>query len=64
MNLDRPYPNEIFTIVIRGNGRAKFGEPDTKYRDRQVCASGLIKKTYRGVPEIEASDPSQIEIQK
>lgn len=63
LNLDKPYPNEIFTVLIWGEDRQKFGEPETKYRDKQVCATGLIK-SYRGTPEIQASEPSQIEIQK
>jgi DNA/RNA endonuclease YhcR with UshA esterase domain len=63
LNLDEPYPSQIFTIVIWGSERAKFGEPETKYRDRRVCAKGVIK-SYRGTPEIEASEPSEIEIQK
>lgn len=63
LNLDKPYPNEIFTILIWGENRPKFGEPETKYRGARVCATGVIKN-YRGIPEIEASDPNGIEIQK
>ena len=63
LNLDEPYPKEVFTIVIWGENLPKFGDPDTKYRNRNVCVSGLIK-VYRGTPEVVASDPSQIEIQK
>jgi hypothetical protein len=25
LNLDKPYPNQVFTIVIWGNNRSKFG---------------------------------------
>jgi DNA/RNA endonuclease YhcR with UshA esterase domain len=63
LNLDAAYPTQIFTIVIWGSDRAKFGEPETKYRDKRVCASGVIKN-YRGTPEIETSNPKEIEIQK
>jgi DNA/RNA endonuclease YhcR with UshA esterase domain len=63
LNLGAAYPTQIFTIVIWGSDRSKFGEPETKYRDRQVCATGVIK-SYRGTPEIEANEPSQIKIQK
>lgn len=62
LNLDAAYPNQIFTIVIWGSDRSKFGEPETKYRDKRVCATGMIK-SYRGTPEIEAHDPSDIEVQ-
>jgi hypothetical protein len=63
MNLDEAYPHEIFTIVIWGSDRSKFGAPESKYQDARVCATGKIT-TYRGTPEIAASEPSQIEIQK
>ena len=63
LNLDEPYPRQIFTIVIWGSDRAKFGAPETKYRDKRVCATGLIKN-YRDVPEITVHDPAKIEIQK
>ena len=63
LNLDEPYPRQIFTIVIWGSDRAKFGVPETKYRDKRVCATGLIKN-YRDVPEIAVHDPAKIEIQK
>lgn len=63
LNLDEPYPNQIFTIVIWGSDRPKFGQPEVKYRDKSVCVTGTIA-SYRGVPEIAASEPSQITEQK
>jgi hypothetical protein len=63
LNLDEPYPRQIFTILIWGSDRPKFGDPEAKYRDKQVCVTGKITG-YRGAPEIVASDPSQIEIRK
>jgi hypothetical protein len=62
LNLDEPYPRQIFTIVIWGGDRAKFGEPEKTYRDKSVCVSGRIRD-FRGVPEIAASAPSQIKVQ-
>ena len=62
INLDKPYPNQIFTVVIWGSDRAKFGEPEARYRGKRVCATGKIKE-YRGVPEIVAYDPDQIRVQ-
>src|SRR3989338_212594 len=48
LNLDRPYPNQIFTIVIWGENRVKFGgSPEQLYRSRRICATGTIS-TYRG----------------
>ena len=63
LNLDKPYPNQIFTIVIWGEDRGKFGEPENKYRDKNICVTGRIS-SYRGVPQIQASDPKQIEIKE
>jgi hypothetical protein len=59
INLDEPYPREIFTALIWGSDRAKFGNPELKYRDKQVCITGKIS-SYRGVPEIIVSEPTQI----
>jgi hypothetical protein len=62
LNLDEPYPHEIFTIVIWGNNRAKFGAPESKYRDARICVTGKLA-SYRGKPEIAATEPSQIEVE-
>jgi hypothetical protein len=63
LNLDKPYPNQIFTALIWGENREKFGTPEEKYRDRQICVTGKITE-YRGAPEIVVSDPQSIELQK
>ena len=63
MNLDEPYPRQIFTIVIWGSDRAKFGDFESKYRDARVCVTGKITE-FRGSPETVANDPGQIELQK
>jgi DNA/RNA endonuclease YhcR with UshA esterase domain len=59
LNFDEPYPRQIFTILIWGSDRPKFGDPETKYRNRRVCVTGMIKN-YRGAPEIVADSPDQI----
>jgi hypothetical protein len=59
LNLDGPYPKAIFTILIWGSDRAKFGAPETKHQDARVCVTGKIT-SYRGTPEIVATEPSQI----
>ena len=58
LNLDEPYPKEVFTILIWGNDRAKFGTPETKYQDAKVCVTGKIT-SQREKPEIIATEPSQ-----
>src|SRR5580658_6388294 len=59
LNLEKPYPNQIFTVVIWGSDRAKFGTPETEYKGKRICVTGKIEN-FRGVPEIVASDPQQI----
>jgi hypothetical protein len=63
LNLDEPYPKQIFTILIWGSDRAKFGTPETKYRDAKVCVTGKIA-SLGGTPEIVTTEPSQILQQK
>ncbi len=62
INLDQPYPKQIFTIVIWGSDRGKFPEPpEDLYMGKKICVKGMIK-AYRGKPEIIVNDPSQITI--
>jgi len=63
LNLDRAYPSQVFTVLIWGENREKFGAPEEMYRDKQVCVSGKITE-YRKAPEIVVSDPQSIEVQK
>jgi hypothetical protein len=63
LNLDKPYPSQVFTALIWGENREKFGTPEEKYRDKQICITGKITE-YRGAPEIIVSDPQSIEVQK
>ena len=62
LNFDQPYPNQIFTLVIWGNDRSKFDNPETTYRGKRTCVTGKIN-TFKGVPEVVASGPAQIKVQ-
>jgi hypothetical protein len=60
LNLDSPYPNQVFAAVIWSTDREKFGTaPERTYNGRRICVTGVVS-SYRGVPEIVVSDPSQI----
>jgi len=59
LNLDKPYPNQIFTVLIWGNNRSKFGTPEIDYKGKRVCVAGKITE-YRGTPEIVTNDPQQL----
>ena len=62
INLDKPYPNQIFTVLIWGTNRPKFGDPEEVYRSKHICVTGKISD-YKGAPEIIAYEPSQIKVQ-
>lgn len=60
LNLDQPYPNQVFTVVIWGSDRRKFKDPpEVFYKGKRICVTGNIE-IYRGKPEIIVRDPSQI----
>ena len=62
INLDRPYPNQIFTVLIWGSDRPKFGDPEEAYRGKRICVTGKITD-YKGGPEIVAYEHSEIKMQ-
>lgn len=61
LNLDKPFPNQVFTIVVWGSNRSKFGAPENDYKGKRICVTGKIT-AYAGVPEIVVDEPKQIRI--
>ncbi|HXZ01685.1 MAG TPA: hypothetical protein VEI03_16940 [Stellaceae bacterium] len=59
LNLGKPYPDQLFTIVIFGRDREKFGTPESTLLHQRVCATGAIK-LYEGRPEMIVEDPAQL----
>ena len=59
LNLDKPYPDQLFTVVIFGDDRAKFGTPETSLRGKRICVTGVIR-VFREQPEMVLKDPSQL----
>ena len=60
LNLERAYPNQAFTIVIRDENRSKFeSRPEELYRDAEICVEGMIE-LYRGKPQLFADGPEDI----
>lgn len=60
LNLDRPYPDQLFTVVIWGSNRSRFDTPPEQLFDgKSICVTGRID-TYRGKPQIVVEDPAQI----
>ena len=63
LNLDRPYPGAIFTIVVWGSDRDKFTVPPEKaFKGQTVRVTGKIT-AYRGAPEIVVHDPAEIVVE-
>ena len=62
LNLDKPYPNQVFTVLIWGSDRSSFGIPEESFATKHICVTGKIS-TYKGVPEIVAHEASQIKVQ-
>jgi hypothetical protein len=58
LNLGKPYPNQIFTAVIFGSDRSKFGEPEV-LQGKHICVTCKIE-LYRGAPEVILHDPKQL----
>ncbi|MGA2402148.1 MAG: hypothetical protein ABSG91_10625 [Syntrophobacteraceae bacterium] len=62
INLDNPYPNQVFTVLIRGSDRGKFEKPpETLFSGKEICVSGMIQ-SYQDRPEIIVKEPSQIKM--
>jgi hypothetical protein len=63
LNLDKPYPEHVFTGVIWGSDRGQFNEePEKAFWEKRICVTGLIT-SYRGKPQITVNSPSQIQLQ-
>jgi len=59
LDLGKPHPNAIFTAVIYGENRAKFGTPEISLRGKRICVIGQISN-YQGKPEIVLTEPGQL----
>jgi hypothetical protein len=59
LHLDKPYPHQIFTVIIWEKVRPAFGEPEKSLMHKRICVTGMIQ-AYKGKPEIQPSQPSQV----
>ena len=63
LNLDRPYPNHIFTVIIWGENRSRFPTPPEKaYSGKKICVSGTVT-SFQEEPQIVVRRPSQITVE-
>jgi len=63
LNLDAPYPRQPFTVVIWGEHRRLFGQPEKRLLGERICVSGRIE-AYRGVPQIVLRSPAQLKVER
>jgi hypothetical protein len=62
LNLGKPYPDQLFTVVIWGATRSQFdGPPERLFDGKEICVSGTIAR-YQGKPQIVVDDASQITV--
>lgn len=63
VNLDKSYPNQVFTILIWMEDLRNFSPAPSTWDGKRVCATGTIS-SYRGVPEIVAKEARQVTLPK
>jgi DNA/RNA endonuclease YhcR with UshA esterase domain len=62
LNIDKPFPNQIFSIVIYGDDRKSFGyKPEEALLNKNVLVTGKVE-LYKGKPQITVTSPDQITI--
>ena len=59
LNLDKAYPHQIFTVVIWGSDRPKFGAPEKALSGKRICATGVIQ-IYRVSTEVILHEANQL----
>jgi endonuclease G len=64
INLDKKFPNQLFTVMIFGKDRNNFNySPEKFLLNRTICVKGKIT-TFKGSPQIIATKEKQIEIEE
>lgn len=61
LNVGPAYPQQQFTIVLKGAAMDKFGKPDIDLRDKSVVVNGTVV-LFKDKPQIEVTDPKQFQI--
>ncbi len=64
LDVGEAHPNELLTVVIKGDDRKKFKTaPEDAFKGKKVCITGQIIE-YKGKPEIIITNPEQIVIKE
>ncbi len=60
LNIDKAFPNQIFTVVIYGENRKAFGyKPEEVLLGKNIFVTGKVTM-YNGKPQVEIAKPEQI----
>ena len=61
LNLGGAYPNHLLAVVIWGEHRQRFEQPEVYYRGRRICVTGVLE-TYGGKAELVVESPGLIKV--
>jgi endonuclease G len=62
LNLDKEFPNQIFTITIWNDARRNFSfKPETAYDGKHIVVSGKVELDKNGIPTINVKREEQIQ---
>ena len=60
INIEAPFPNSPFTIIIFANSYNKFPQPIAEYyKDKNICVKGKVE-LYKDKPQIIIDNPEDI----
>lgn len=63
LDMGGSHPDQLLTIVIKGEDRSKFdSKPEEYYKGRNVKVTGVIIN-YNGKPEIIVSSPADLKVE-
>jgi hypothetical protein len=62
LNLDKPFPQQTLTVVIFEAQRSLFGEPERRFDQKNICATGTVEQLQQPprVLRIVVRSPDQI----
>ncbi len=62
INLDKRFPEHVFTVVIFGRDRINFTyKPEEKLYQKKICVKGRVGE-FKGIPQIIVNGEEQIEV--
>jgi endonuclease G, mitochondrial len=62
INLEKKFPDQIFTVIVYGNDRFNFSyKPEEYLQGKTICVRGKVGE-FKGIPQIIAGKEKQVEI--